>query len=165
MKKLSKICCRHSDTDEEQPRLVRRSVLQSGLSRPNREVLRVRKVENAFSVANARFSPNGNSHSIVINLDKEDGTKMELIIDGEPFYEADTREKIRGNAELNIDGMAVDFVWDLAQLPKFSFYVREAASAGGGGGSSSNDGGDAGEAKQWEDHVHVYLLQILGLLE
>ncbi|KAH0454233.1 hypothetical protein IEQ34_016157 [Dendrobium chrysotoxum] len=162
-KRVSKLCCGHLDTDVEQPRLFQRSVPQLGLSGPTREVLHVRKVENAFSVAKARFSPNGNSHSIVINLNKENETKMELLIDGERFYEADTKQKFGGNAELNIDGMVVDFVWDLAQFPNFSFYTRVAAPAGGGGsGGGRNVGGDAGEAKQWQDDVHVYLLEILG---
>lgn len=166
MKKISKFCCCNSGTDGDQPPLRQRSKSQRSL-RLDREVFRVGKQENAFSVMKAHVTPNGDSHSIVISFNEEGETQiMKLIINGATFYTVDTKEQLRGNTDLNIDGLVVDFVWELDQVPKFSFFTRDSSVDTNVVGSSSGGGNDsesASSAKPWQDHEHIYVLQIIGM--
>ncbi|PKU64988.1 hypothetical protein MA16_Dca004603 [Dendrobium catenatum] len=135
------------------------------------EVLHVIKRNNAFSVREARFFPDGNLYSLVISFDSKKGTKMKLTIENKKFYEVDTKWQLRGNAVLSIDGLVVDFLWDLIRQPvKFSFRTRafplDGKAAGSSGGGNGNDDGEFdSDAEQWEDYEDIYLLEILGIEE
>lgn len=160
MKKITKFRILHPATREEQP------VVEPRLLKLNKEVFRAIKYRNTFSVTKARFLPDGDSHCVVISFDEESGTKMKLKIDGEAFYEVDTEMQLQGNAELDIDGLVVDFVWELDQVPKFSFFTRDSSVDTNVVGSSSGGGNDsesASSAKPWQDHEHIYVLQIIGM--
>lgn len=190
MKKLSKICCSNPNPNDKQKEEQKKekeqkqekehvqssedpdSRLKYPLEEPyltgcNMEVLRIRMRENALRVTETRFLPNGDSHSVTISFGFT-ATKMTLKIDDQTLSKAKNIAENRGNVELNIDGRVVDFVWNFSRTPmKFSFYTRKYPSDTNAASCSTNNNDDYdakldSEAKNWNEHVHIYMVEIFG---
>ncbi|PKU81728.1 hypothetical protein MA16_Dca018670 [Dendrobium catenatum] len=130
---------------------------QSNTSRRSDQVIHARKNGDNFRATKARFSAGGNQHIVDIIFERTDqgSLKMSLFIDGERLYMVYiTSRKTEGNAEFNIDGMAVDLFWDLKKSPmRFLFRTKIV----GGGGSEIYE-----ESSDWVEGY--YTLLILGVL-
>lgn len=95
----------------------------------------------------------------------------------------DIKMQARGSFKFRIDGVMVQFMWDIKAKPvRFLFFTRLGSSDSGGnncaGGSTGNDGGSeqVGEEREdddyvmpkWpddelsEDYKDCYVLQIFG---
>ncbi|KAK8918809.1 hypothetical protein KSP39_PZI021769 [Platanthera zijinensis] len=160
-------CCCCPDVDENQPRPVQPSLLSSSpptiLSQSSsssyqsaEQEIRVNKHMGAFSTDEARFFVGGPKHKVVIKFVEpmQDTEKMRLIIDdGVIVYEVKRQSNFRGNTIINVDGMMVDFVWDLECRPAAWFFFRTRVGDGGIGEDSE---------LQWEDMAVSHKLTILG---
>ncbi|PKU80909.1 hypothetical protein MA16_Dca009321 [Dendrobium catenatum] len=122
----------------------------------NYELFHAVKNKNTFSVEKAHFLKEDDSHSVVVSLDKEGGANLSLIIDDEKVFEVDTKGRLEGTERLRIDGLLVDFMWDLFKTPKrFLFLTREFSF-------HTKAFGELGYQNDWEDCEHVNALEILA---
>ncbi|KAH0455143.1 hypothetical protein IEQ34_017067 [Dendrobium chrysotoxum] len=129
----------------------------------NYELFYAVKNKSTFSVEKAHFLKDDDSHSVVVSLDKEvinwdkeGGANLSLIIDDEKIFEVDTKGRLEGTERLRIDGLLVDFMWDLFKTPKrFIFLTREFSF-------HTKAFGELGYQKDWEDCEHVNALEILA---
>ncbi|KAH0454943.1 hypothetical protein IEQ34_016867 [Dendrobium chrysotoxum] len=193
MKRLTKICSSCSEDNEEQQPLVSHSgqssqppseqrmdyqtepPMEEAPLEPNsqsclldewdRQVLQVKKRNNAFSITNVRFIDYGDTHRIVISFHNTEGRMMKLTIDNKTIYEVDTRLQFRGNTKLDIEDMVVDFVWDLIRKPvKFSFRTRGFPLDSGSSAGYGEDGELVdSDAEKWEDYEVLNLIEIVGV--
>lgn len=192
MEKITKFCCGRSgsDIDERTPYFVEKSLQLSELSsephlqplsdqhlgipplefcisdEPNCRLLQVKRNNNAFTITMARFSPNGITHNVVIDF-KKGGTQMNMNIEGEQLLTIDTKKQPHGNFKFVIDGMFVEFVWNIKIKPmRFLFHTRISITDSSG---SSHDGesSDACKStwhnKKWKRHDEGYTLDIYGV--
>ncbi|KAL0911412.1 hypothetical protein M5K25_019553 [Dendrobium thyrsiflorum] len=90
------------------------------------QVIEVTKCNNSYSTGPIRFQPDGDVHRVVISIEQEGGTRIKLIMDGVTIYEEETMGKFVGNVKLNIDGMVIDFLWLLNQVPVMFIFRKKA---------------------------------------
>ncbi|KAH0454547.1 hypothetical protein IEQ34_016471 [Dendrobium chrysotoxum] len=90
------------------------------------QVIEVTKCNDSYSTGPIRFKPNGDVHRVVISIEQEGGTRIRLIMDGVTIYEEETMGKFVGKVKLNIDGMVIDFLWLLNQVPVMFIFRKKA---------------------------------------
>ncbi|PKU64986.1 hypothetical protein MA16_Dca004601 [Dendrobium catenatum] len=193
MKRLGKICSSCSEDNEEQQPLLSKSgqssqppseqhmdyqskpPVEEAPLEPNtqsclldewdRQVLHVKKRNNAFSITNIRFIDYGDTHRIAISFHNRERRTMKLTIDNETIYEVDTRLQFRGNTKLNIEDMVVDFVWDLIEKPvRFSFRTRGLPLDSGSSAGYGEDGELVdSDTEKWEDYEVLNSIEIVGV--
>ncbi|PKU82230.1 hypothetical protein MA16_Dca013422 [Dendrobium catenatum] len=130
---------------------------QSNTEEKSDQVISTTRFGGLFTAPNARFSADGKQHNVQIGVEDNEGGgwTMRFFMDGEIFYEVVIRrENVRWNVEFYIDGVAVDFYWDLSKSPnKFLFRSKII----GGGGSEI--------IEEWSEWCEgYYTLLILGYI-
>ncbi|PKU82231.1 hypothetical protein MA16_Dca013423 [Dendrobium catenatum] len=133
---------------------------QSSTRRTSDQVIRAINNGGQFAAPNARFSAKGQEHNVTISLritDRVESWVMRLIVDGVILYELRitvlSRSNWQGTNKLSIDGMTVDFSWDLDGDP-MKFFFR--SKIDGVGGPETYD-----ESSEWNEGY--YTLLILGI--
>ncbi|KAK8962280.1 hypothetical protein KSP40_PGU010517 [Platanthera guangdongensis] len=115
------------DVNQNSAELQSTSTLISSESLQPNQVLSLIRMRGAFSTKSACFSPNGPAYDLAIYLEdpEQKYVDMMVVIDEEVVYEVKTRKRTEENVKLEVDGMTVNFSWDLTNSPAiFSFKTR-----------------------------------------
>ncbi|PKU66163.1 hypothetical protein MA16_Dca009537 [Dendrobium catenatum] len=113
------------------------------------QVIEATKSNDSYSAGPIRFKPNGDAHRVVISIEQEGGTRMiRLFMDAVTMYEEEIMGKFVGNVQLFIDGMVLDFLWLLNQVPVMFIFRKK---------TGYNDGNDG-----HSEDVRSWSVQIIG---